>query len=155
VELRRSTDGLQWTDPVTVDLVQPGYSPWHIDVQWIPSRQEFWAVYNGKTPGSCTTPAVFLATSSDGVTWRVQDWPVLAKGRVPQFADIVYRTTFAYDPLTDAITFWYSGARYDGTRYVWSAAVERRRRSEVFAPPTKFADTGPFPPAPAPLVEWP
>jgi hypothetical protein len=153
VELRRSTDGVQWADPVTVDLVQPGYSPWHIDVQWIPSRHEFWAVYNGKTPGSCTTPAVFLATSPDGVTWRAQEWPVLAKGRVPQFDDIVYRTTFDYDPVTDAITFWYSGARYNGTQYVWSAAVERRRRSDVFAP--SLAATGPFPPAPAPLVEWP
>jgi hypothetical protein len=82
-----------------------------------------------------------------------QEWPVLAKGRVPQFDDIVYRTTFHYDPVTDAITFWYSGARYNGTQYVWSAAVERRRRSDVFAP--ALAATGPFPPAPAPLVEWP
>jgi hypothetical protein len=153
VELRRSTDGLQWTAPVTVDLIQPGFSPWHVDVQWIPSREEFWAVYNGKTPGSCTTPAVFLATSADGVTWQALDGPVLAKGRVPQFADIVYRTTFAYDPVADAITFWYSGARYNGTQYVWSAAVERRRRSEVFTP--SLAATAPFLPAPAPLVEWP
>jgi hypothetical protein len=58
-------------------------------VQWIPTRNEFWAVYNGKTAGSCTTPAVFLASSPDGVTWRVMDQPVIAKGRVPQFADIV------------------------------------------------------------------
>ena len=155
VELRRSTDGIHWAAPGTVDLVQPGYSAWHIDVQWIPARDEFWAVYNGKTSGSCTTPAVFLATSPDGVSWHAMDQPVIAKGRVPQFADIVYRTTFAYDPLTDAITFWYSGARYDGRQYVWSAAVERRRRSDVFAPSARAVTSTPFAPAPAPLVDWP
>ena len=155
VELRRSTDGLQWAAPRTIDLAQPGYSAWHTDVQWIPSRNEFWAVYNGKTAGSCTTPAVFLATSRDGVTWQVGDQPVIAKGRVPQFADIVYRTTFAYDPVTDAVTFWYSGARYSGNQDVWSAAVERRRRSDVFAPSGKAGDSAPFAPAPAPLLDWP
>jgi hypothetical protein len=154
VELRRSSDGLHWGTPTTVDLAQPGYWAWHIDVQWIPSRDEFWAVYNGKTSGSCTTPAVFLATSHDGVTWQALPQPVLAKGTVSQFEDIVYRTTFAYEPLTDAITFWYSGARYDGRQYVWSAAVERRRRSEVFAPAT-VTISAPLPAAPAPLVEWP
>jgi hypothetical protein len=153
VELRRSSDGIHWGTPTTVDLAQPGYWAWHIDVQWIPSRDEFWAVYNGKTSGSCTTPAVFLASSPDGVTWRALPQPVLAKGTVSQFHDIVYRTTFAYDALTDAITFWYSGARYDGRQYVWSAAVERKRRSEVFAP--KAAVSAAFPEAPAPLVEWP
>jgi hypothetical protein len=77
------------------------------------------------------------------------------RSATPQFADIVYRTSFAYDPLTDAITFWYSGARYSGGRYVWSAAVERRRRTDVFAPATRAAQSAPFPPAPAPLVDWP
>jgi hypothetical protein len=98
---------------------------------------------------------VFLASSPDGVHWQVMDRPVIAKGRVPQFADIVYRTTFAYDLVTDAITFWYSGARYTAGQYVWGAAVERRRRSDLFAPSARAAASGPFPPAPAPLVDWP
>jgi hypothetical protein len=33
--------------------------------------------------------------------------------------------------------------------------VERRRRSDVFAPSEKGADSAPFAPAPAPLVDWP
>jgi len=61
---------MHWSPPEQVSLVQLGYSVWHIDVQWIASRSEFWALYNVKTPGSCTTPAVYLATSGDGVTWR-------------------------------------------------------------------------------------
>jgi hypothetical protein len=155
-ELRRSTDGVGWSAPRTVALGQEGLFPWHIDVQWIPSRGEFWAVYNSKLPETCTTPVVSIATSADGVTWRVADKPVITKGQVVELQDIVYRTTLAYDPATDVITFWYSGARYEGGRYKWGAAVERRARSEVFAPAAGLRlDAAVYAPAPAPLVEWP
>jgi hypothetical protein len=156
VELRHSTDGIAWSAPQTVALGQDGLFPWHIDVQWIPSRGEFWAVYNSKLPQTCTTPVVSIATSTDGVTWRVADKPVITKGRVPELQDIVYRTTLAYDAASDVITFWYSGARYEGGRYRWSAAVERRLRSEVFAPSAGLRlDAALYAPAPAPLEEWP
>ena len=42
---------------------------------------------------------------------------MLVKGAIPAFEDIVYRTTFEYEPVSDAITFWFSGARFDGARY--------------------------------------
>jgi hypothetical protein len=95
VDLRRSTDGVAWSGPVTTDLTQDALWPWHVDVEWIPSRDEFWAVYNVKTASGCTTPAVFLASSGDGVTWQGVSRPLLAKGRIPEFEDIVYRSTFA------------------------------------------------------------
>ena len=98
--------------PVPVVLHQPDLWPWHIDVQWIPSRQVFWAVYNVKTASRCTTPAVYLAESTEGSPGRVPQ-PVLVKGAIPALQDIVYRTTFEYEPVSDAITFWYSGARYE------------------------------------------
>jgi len=154
VEVRRSTDGLAWGPPRTVALEQSELWPWHIDVQWIPSRQVFWAVYNAKTATACTTPAVYLAESADGISWTPLERPVLIKGAIPAFEDIVYRTTFEYDPLTDAIAFWFSGARFDGKQYVWGAAVERRHRSDVFAPAAAL-DATVLPPAPAPLVDWP
>jgi hypothetical protein len=154
VEARRSTDGLSWGPPQAVVLEQPDLWPWHLDVQWIPSRQVFWAVYNAKTATACTTPAVYLAESADGIVWTPLERPVLVKGAMPGFEDIVYRTTFEYDPLSDAITFWFSGARFDGARYVWSAAVERRHRAEVFAPANAL-DATVLLPAPAPLVDWP
>jgi hypothetical protein len=141
VELRRSTNGVDWSAPRTVSLSQPGYSVWHIEVQWVPSRQEYWALYNGKTAGSCTTPALFLATSADGETWKTFPSPVLAHGVIREFEDIVYRSTFAYDPSDDAISFWYSGARYESPNYLWRSAYERRARTAVFdviaQPPNK------------------
>jgi hypothetical protein len=154
VEVRRSTDGVVWGPAQTAVLEQPDLWPWHLDVQWIPSRQAFWAVYNAKTATGCTTPAVYLAESADGITWSPLERPVLVKGAIPVFEDIVYRTTFEYEPLSDAITFWFSGARFDGARYVWSAAVERRHRADVFAPASAL-DATMLLPAPAPLVDWP
>jgi hypothetical protein len=156
VQLRRSSDGVQWSDPEPVDLDQTGFSVWHIDVQWIPSRAEFWAVYNVKLPGGCATPAVYAATSVDGKTWLTPNRPLLAKGSTAAFADVVYRSTFSYDATTDDILFWYSGARYDGSQYVWSAAAQRRTREAVFQLSKSTFDAGPLmAPAPAPLTDWP
>ena len=138
VELRRSTNGLEWSAPEKVSLDQgSGVSPWHIEVQWIPSRDEFWAVFNGKTAGSCTTPALYLATSPDGVTWRTFAAPILTRGASPELADVIYRSTFNYDEQADAIDFWYSGARYDTGSYIWHTAYQRRARGEVFSTAAK------------------
>ena len=159
VELRRSSDGMHWSSPEPVTLAQAGYSVWHIDVQWIPSRSEFWALYNVKTPGSCTTPAVYLATSSDGVTWKTFASPVLSHGAIPEFEDVVYRSTFAYDAATDQITFWYSGARYDAPNYVWRSALQRRPRKGVFASistaPVQALAVRPLRPGVPPLMDAP
>ncbi len=146
VELRRSINGVDWSVPETVALTQPGFSPWHIDVEWIPSRNEFWALYNVKTAGSCTTSAVYLATSTDGVHWTTYPSPVLARGAIDELRDVVYRSSFAYDPSSDAVTIWYSGARFDGSNYSWHSAVQRRLRVDLFstiAAPAKAALVAP------------
>lgn len=155
VEVRRSTDGLTWGEPATAALAQPGLWAWHIDVQWIAARNEFWAVYNVKTEGGCTTPAVYIASSADGMSWDVAPGAVMVKGTARELQDIVYRTTFAYDPAADAITFWYSGARFADGRYHWGALVQRRLRQEVFGLARAEVDPRQLPPAPAPLDEWP
>ena len=134
MEVRRSMDGIHWSAPEPTPVARPNRSPWHVEVQWLPTRNEFWAVFNVKGNGDCATPALFLATSPDGYTWTVLDQPVLARGRVPALNDIVYRSSFEYDPESDGVVFWYSGARHNGDKYVWAAAVERRRRAALFAP---------------------
>lgn len=142
VELRKSSDGLHWSLPAAVPLVQAPFWVWHIDVQWIPSRQEYWALYNVKTRGECFTQMLFLATSPDGVTWTTYPSPVLTLGAIPEFADIVYRSTFAYNSRTDNIRFWFSGARWQGRGYVWKTVYQRRSRAEVFAAINQAAGTG-------------
>lgn len=133
VELRRSIDGIRWSPPQGISLSQPPFFVWHIDVQWIPSRQEYWALYNVKTSGSCNTQLLFLATSTDGTSWTTYPSPVLRLGDIPVFSDIVYRSTFAYNPRTDNIRFWFSGARWEANGYVWRTVYQKRKRSDVFA----------------------
>jgi len=133
VELRRSMNGTVWSNPETVELSQPGFFPWHIDVEWIPSRGEYWALYNVKTAGTCTTGALYLATSADGVHWRTYPSPVLAQGAIPELRDVVYRSTLSFDAASDAVTLWYSGARFESNNYIWRSAVQRRRRTDLFA----------------------
>jgi hypothetical protein len=99
-----------------------------------------------------------MATSPDGYTWTELPDPILARGRIAEFADIVYRSALDYDPASDAVTFWYSGAKYNGQEYVWSAAVERRRRADLFAasPTASLRRDDLRRPAPAELGEaWP
>jgi len=156
VELRRSQDGLAWSAPELVSLKQGDYFAWHIDVEWIASRGEFWALYNVKTPGSCNTGAVYLATSSDGVNWTTYPSPVLTRGVISAFQDIVYRSSFEYMPGSDAVTFWFSGARSNDYGFYWAAAVERISREDLFTliqrPPTLAMTMAPASPG-APLLD--
>jgi len=139
--------------------VQPGLWPWHIEVQWIAERQEFWALYNAKQPGNCATPAVFLATSGDGVHWTTYNQPVLAKGRFAPFNDIVYRSSFVYDHGAQEVVFWYSGADYvPGRGYTWSAAAELVSVSSLFARLSSSSSAlraTLLEPPPAELTDWP
>jgi len=134
-ELRRSVDGVAWTDPQVVDLNGPGgLFAWHVDVQWIHSRNEYWALFPAKTPGNCSTRELFFATSPDGLTWQTFPTPVLSAGVIPEFSDIVYRSTFSYDSGSDDITFWFSGASMVANgMFVWNTAVQRRSRADVFS----------------------
>jgi hypothetical protein len=155
LEVRRSANGVSWGPPSRIDLAHDGLYPWHVEVQWIPSRAEYWALYNAKRSGSCTTPALFLATSSDGTTFVPVRRPVVAKGEHPAIQDIVYRSTFAYDPGADDLRLWVSGARYETSRWTWSTLLIRKHRSSLLSP--LAADESPrvFHPPPVELVDWP
>jgi hypothetical protein len=140
VELRRSSDGVTWSAPVTTDMRGPGLSAWHVDVQWIPARNEYWALFNPKEAGSCTTRDLYFATSRDGVTWETFPTPVLSAGAIPEFEDIVYRSTFTYDASAGLITFWFSGARYEG-HWIWRSAVQQRPITDLLAQISAAATT--------------
>ena len=142
VEVRRSMDGVNWSEPAQTDLADKDSYPWHIDVEWIADRSEFWAVYNVKEAGSCTTPALHFATSTDGVTWTAAPSPALARGAIPAFADIVYRGATYYDPATRILTLWYSGARFENGRYIWRIAAERIPLDNFLARVASTANTG-------------
>jgi hypothetical protein len=127
---RRSRDGVAWDAPTASGLVQPGYQAWHLDVQYVPERSEYWALVAAYPTGkSCMVTSLFLATSTDGTQWTSYAAPVLARGEFEPFSKAVYRSTFAY-ASDNSVTVWMSGARTvtpakQGTPAVlaWTAAV--------------------------------
>jgi hypothetical protein len=129
--LRQSEDGIAWHAATPVTFTQPGYLPWHLDVQWIPQLDSYWALVAAYPRGrTCTETSLFLATSSDGVTWTTYPSPVLARGTVPEFSTNVYRSTFAFDADGESLTIWLTGAttvERGGRKHApvlkWSAAV--------------------------------
>lgn len=131
IVLRRSVDGVSWSMPSRVTFSQPGYHPWHLDVQYVPELGAYWALVAAYPTGSsCTRSSLFLATSTDGEHWTTYPSPLLARGAIPQFSTNVYRSTFAFEPNGNDVTIWLTGAttvkRGDHRRppvLRWSAAV--------------------------------
>jgi hypothetical protein len=133
--LRHSVDGVIWSVPTPLAFTQPGYLPWHLDVQYIPQLGAYWALVAAYPAGSaCTSSSLFLATSTDGEHWTTYPSPVLARGTIPQFSTNVYRSTFAFEPNGNDLTIWLTGAttvkRGDHRKppvLRWSAAVWHTR----------------------------
>lgn len=133
VELRHSTDGQHWSDPEKASIADPDGFPWHIDVEWVPSRGEYWAVYPLKTAGGCTTDRLRFATSADGLHWTTYPAPLLLRGASDELRDVVYRSTVDFDAAAGVVTLWYSGAKYDRGIYSWHLAWERMSPDQLFA----------------------
>lgn len=137
---RRSTNGVTWSATAPVTFAQPGYTPWHVDVQYVPARHEYWALVAAFVPGQgCTNTSLFLAMSPDGTTWTTYPTPVLARGATAQFGRAVYRSSFAYE-AGDRVTIWFTGARTvsPGDKktppvLAWSAAVSHTTVAELLA----------------------
>lgn len=140
VVMRKSTNGTTWTAPAAVSFSQAGFVPWHLDVQYIASRQEYWAMIAAYQPAKgCTTTSLFLATSKDGKSWTTYASPIMAPGEIPQFATAVYRSTFAFGE-DDKVTIWYSGAKTTRAAakgspgvLAWSAAVSHTTATAILA----------------------
>ena len=124
---------MDWSDPQAVSLSEPDGFAWHIDVEWIPSRNEYWAVYPIKVAGGCTTDRLRIATSADGLHWTSYPSPVLLKGVNDDLRDVVYRSTVDYDATADVVTLWYSGAAYVDGAYRWHTDWERMSAAQLFA----------------------
>jgi hypothetical protein len=134
IERRTSDDGVHWGTPIPVNLAQPGQSIWHIDVQWIAARHEYWALYNTYIAGtSCVTSALYLARSSDGVEWTTYPSPIARAGVVPAFQHVIYRSTFLTNPAASQVTLFMSGAVFGGSTYHWSTASVTTTTANLFA----------------------
>lgn len=134
IERRTSADGVHWSQPSAVQLVQPGFVPWHMDVQYIPSKREYWMLVAAYPRGAgCAATDLFFARSVDGVSWQTYRAPLVARIDYPAYANAVYRSTFYYDADNDAVRLWLSGAVLSDQRWVWTLSTSRWGLSELLA----------------------
>jgi hypothetical protein len=62
VDYRFSMDGINWSAPKPANFAQPGYEIWHLNVSYIPSKQEYWAVMAAYANGSdCNHTVLFYS----------------------------------------------------------------------------------------------
>jgi len=135
VERRISSDGIHWSTPSPVTLVQPGFVPWHLDVQYIPTKREYWAVFAAYPQGAgCAADDLFFARSVDGITWQTYQTPLVSRLDYPAYANAVYRSTFYYDADNDAVRLWLSGAVLSAQKtWIWTLSTSRWRLSDLLA----------------------
>jgi hypothetical protein len=126
LNLRRSTDGITWSAPEPVNLTVPRHVPWHLDVQYIPAKREYWALIAAYPEGTtCSQTAVYFARSADGTKWTVAPNPLLGPYEFGPLNDLVYRSTFHYHEASDAVSVWFSGARLGDGGFHFATALAR------------------------------
>lgn len=120
IERRESIDGINWSDPIPVtNFIQPGYQIWHIFIRYVPSKDEYWAIFAAYPNGSASTNTMlYYAKSIDGMNWTSYTKPALDKGNLDTWDDKeIYRSCFVYDSSNDMFKVWYSGIQNKG--YIW------------------------------------
>ena len=106
VELRQSQDGKTWgaAKSLKQSLILKGeggveyYIPWHLDVQWMESENEYWGLFCAYPKGGNTQRTYLLfATSVDGETWTSYPKPLISPTDGGWYNNFVYRSTFTYE----------------------------------------------------------
>ena len=125
-------DSADWQSGVETDLAQPGYVVWHMKVEFVPSKNEYWALYvaypaDGR---SCKDDDLFMARSKDGVHWLTYTRAVLRHERRRWTAGALYRSSFVYDPQTDALRVWLSAV---DAKQAWHLGYAQFRLASLFA----------------------
>lgn len=117
VQVRWSKDGINWSEEardvenfLSKDEYGEQLAPWHQDVQYIPSKNEYWALSQCFAGNSPDNSVLYMTRSKDGLHWeQVGNQPVLTPNDAPFWNDFqIYRSTFLYDPETDTMDIWYS-----------------------------------------------
>jgi len=124
---RISSDGLNWSAPLALNVIQPGYVIWHLNVIPVPSEGQFMALLAAYPVGSnCDHTKLFFANSRDGIDWQTYPEPVLDTGTGWDSLEI-YRSSLQYDPNSGLFRVWYSAR--DAVKWEWHVGY-----SEEFYP---------------------
>jgi hypothetical protein len=109
IDVRTSTNGINWSAPTALHISQPGYVIWHLNVIAVPSKGQFMGLFASYPLGSnCGNTRLFFANSRDGLNW--QTYPDILLNTKPHSWDDgeIYRSSLLYDPETSLLRVWYS-----------------------------------------------
>ena len=111
IEYRSSADGVTWSAAQATNAVQPGYIPWHVTVNYIPSKSEYWMLLAAYAANSdCGKTQLFFQKSTDGINWVSYNHVALGIAQLGRWDDsMIYRSTLHYTPATDLLEVWYNG----------------------------------------------
>ncbi|MEO5376756.1 MAG: hypothetical protein H7832_03070 [Magnetococcus sp. DMHC-6] len=130
LEMRDSSNGVEWSSPQEVQFCQPGYMPSHLDVVWDSVESKYGMV------AQCIRPQggpnlLFWAESGDGVAWRTGRCPLLGVGKAPDWAkQTLYRSTFVWEKKH--VRLWYSGRSIDHHNRIAETVFDRSRLDRSF-----------------------
>jgi hypothetical protein len=107
VERRFSKDGINWSSPATVTVYNMNEVIWHLDVQYVSARKEFWLLMLCYPSSS-----LYVAISKDGLHFKASSIPLISESENPDAWDgySLYRSTFRVTTTGDFF-LWYAGEK--------------------------------------------
>lgn len=96
-----SSDGISWGEPQAINFSEKA---WHLNVGYIPSKNEFWMITLDNSSGG----NIAWAVSFDGLNWsNFPNRRVMTPG-TNTWDSKLYRSCFLYNEEADLLEIWYS-----------------------------------------------
>jgi len=128
-----STDGKTWGIPQAVNIAE---NVWHMNVSYIPEKDEFWMLTQ---PASADCPLRW-AVSTDGINWTTYPNRPVISPSVSGWDTTPYRGSFLYDAASDQLQIWYSAYTRDPS-VIWHTGYVEADYSD-FLDSLLLANTG-------------
>jgi hypothetical protein len=147
VKYRSSTDGMKWSTAQAVNI-HPSVNVWHVDVKYIPSKNEYWMIYAAYPKGStCGNTDLYFAKSKDKINWLASGNKIIS--RASWYNAQVYRSTFLFDEAAGALRIWLSARDSVGN---WHLGYTSTKVNSGPITPTPSPTLSPTPtPSPSPI----
>lgn len=144
LQFYNSTDGISWNGSFSTSFTNPsGKYLWHMDIDWIIERNEYWMIFDAAASCNAQIQGIFLSNSSDGITWTTSGSPLITY--IPSTWDeVLYRPTFLYNKTSnDMLEIWYSASNWPRT--IWHTGYTSNNFSNIedyIFPGTKQTNEG-------------
>jgi hypothetical protein len=114
IQYRTSADGINWSQPSNISIFGASYFPFHVTVQQVPSKGEYWMLISAYGTGqNCANAVLQFAKSTDGINWTAYPNSALRNGSGWDNA-LIHTSSLVYDPASDQLNVWYGASSTTG-----------------------------------------